>query len=252
MSLRQSPRRRALGLALALAAAAVTLSACIEPPVTASGSGTVTISWAGSSDGFQEDGGYFYGDTLHVCSAVESDCGPANALFVFFPPNGTTSAVLFPGVEVTLPAGGTVGLPTGQYTLQAVSYQAPGFPSDPASSPVPVGDLLRITIGGERDLTLWHQSTARASADASCPSGWTPSWAQWPNDGAGGYTCDRAVYAYYPDEPYREPGWAPATEWLVAVARPSADAACPDGWSPSWAQWPNDGAGGWVCVSNRA
>ena len=35
--------------------------------------------------------------------------------------------------------------------------------------------------------------------------------------------------------------------WLQAVGRTTSTGACPDGWSPSYAQWPNGGAGGWVC-----
>jgi len=38
---------------------------------------------------------------------------------------------------------------------------------------------------------VWHQSYARASADAVCKDGWYPSWAQWPNDGTGGWVCNR-------------------------------------------------------------
>lgn len=55
---------------------------------------------------------------------------------------------------------------------------------------------------------IWHQSFERASQDAECqpPSDetpwqasfsgqreWTPSWAQWPNDGTGGWVCQRQI-----------------------------------------------------------
>jgi hypothetical protein len=51
---------------------------------------------------------------------------------------------------------------------------------------------------------VWHQSVARAHADAPCPTntpeesaaGWTewaPSHATWANDGKGGFVCDRAI-----------------------------------------------------------
>lgn len=53
---------------------------------------------------------------------------------------------------------------------------------------------------GSKDLTVWYQSIARGSADATCPEGYNPSWAQWPNDGAGGWVCNRDVLAYYPWE----------------------------------------------------
>jgi hypothetical protein len=35
--------------------------------------------------------------------------------------------------------------------------------------------------------------------------------------------------------------------WLQAYARRSAE-TCETGWSPSWAEWPNGGTGGFVCV----
>ena len=40
---------------------------------------------------------------------------------------------------------------------------------------------------------VWYQSYGRVSADAVCEDGWYPSWAQWPNDGTGGWVCDREV-----------------------------------------------------------
>ena len=35
--------------------------------------------------------------------------------------------------------------------------------------------------------------------------------------------------------------------WHQAVGRPSADATCDEGWSPSWAEWMNDKQGGYTC-----
>jgi YVTN family beta-propeller protein len=35
--------------------------------------------------------------------------------------------------------------------------------------------------------------------------------------------------------------------WLQAYQRPARDSACLDGWSPSWAQWPGSGTGGFTC-----
>jgi len=40
----------------------------------------------------------------------------------------------------------------------------------------------------------WHQSIGRNSSDAECPSGWNPSWAQWPNGGNGGFVCNQEIY----------------------------------------------------------
>ncbi len=43
---------------------------------------------------------------------------------------------------------------------------------------------------------MWLQSYGRNAADAPCREGWGPSWAQWMNAGAGGWTCDRQIPAY--------------------------------------------------------
>ncbi len=39
----------------------------------------------------------------------------------------------------------------------------------------------------------WMQSIARPSAEVTCPTGWAPSWAQWPNGDRGGFVCDRTI-----------------------------------------------------------
>jgi hypothetical protein len=36
--------------------------------------------------------------------------------------------------------------------------------------------------------------------------------------------------------------------WQQSYARATADEKCLAGWNPSYAMWPNDGKGGWVCV----
>lgn len=64
-----------------------------------------------------------------------------------------------------------------------------------------------VSAQGEAPPPDWFQSTARDSATASCPSGWAPSWARWPNAGDGGWVCNRVVY------------WSAATgEWLTRPA----------------------------------
>lgn len=53
--------------------------------------------------------------------------------------------------------------------------------------------------GSEPDMTLWHQSIGRSSSDAACPTGYSASWAQWPNDHKGGWVCNRELFAYQPN-----------------------------------------------------
>jgi hypothetical protein len=55
-------------------------------------------------------------------------------------------------------------------------------------------------LSGPKDLTIWLQSVGRWAQTDSCPAGYSPSWAQWPNGGTGGWVCDKYTYAYYPGE----------------------------------------------------
>lgn len=38
-----------------------------------------------------------------------------------------------------------------------------------------------------------------------------------------------------------------SSPWVQSLARPTAESPCPAGWAPTWAQWPNDQRGGFVC-----
>jgi hypothetical protein len=39
----------------------------------------------------------------------------------------------------------------------------------------------------------WLQAYGRASANATCLDGWNPSWHWWPNNGTGGFVCQREI-----------------------------------------------------------
>jgi hypothetical protein len=67
-----------------------------------------------------------------------------------------------------------------------------------------VGGTLVAVAGSASADEVWYQSVGRASAEAPCPvstgaeleAGWTqwgPSWAQWGNQGRGGFVCDRQI-----------------------------------------------------------
>lgn len=64
----------------------------------------------------------------------------------------------------------------------------------------PSGTLVNLgTLSSSSpDLTPWVQAYQRPSKDASCRSGWNPSWQQWPGNGVGGWVCTREVLAYAP------------------------------------------------------
>ena len=40
----------------------------------------------------------------------------------------------------------------------------------------------------------WQQAQGREQQRASCPPGMAPSWAQWPNEGTGGWTCEYTTW----------------------------------------------------------
>lgn len=42
-------------------------------------------------------------------------------------------------------------------------------------------------------IPAWVQGYGRASADEVCLEGWNASWAEWMNDGTGGFVCERSI-----------------------------------------------------------
>ncbi len=60
-----------------------------------------------------------------------------------------------------------------------------------------------------------------------------------------GVACGSGAYEWQPMPVVTLP-----PPWLLAIGRASAAATCPDGTEPSWAQWPNDGSGGYTCESS--
>ena len=144
--------------------------------------------------------------------------------------------------------------------------------------------------------SVWFQSVARASASAACPDdafgtpwqsnwdpaqrSWRPSWAQWPNGGTGGFTCDRQIT--WAKSGYPSAGCVSlGTEWVdfrggwsLATAVTYSDAGCttlaggsafnlvyaPSGWSalalcteafPSlaWNPGRNPASDVWFCMT---
>ena len=83
----------------------------------------------------------------------------------------------------------------------------PGRGADPGDSRV-VGlgghGCIVITFGGGTATTVtrppspapWLQAYGRPFWNSPCDDGWTPSWAEWPNRGAGGFTCERRLEYY--------------------------------------------------------
>jgi hypothetical protein len=51
----------------------------------------------------------------------------------------------------------------------------------------------------------------------------------------------------YTSTPTPEPELVLPPPWFKSFARLLPDAPCPEGWHPSYAQWPFGGTGGYVC-----
>jgi hypothetical protein len=80
-----------------------------------------------------------------------------------------------------------------------------GVPSDVRSSTVsttyhvtindgPAGSPVPATCGGDASaIPAWVQAYGRASAEAGCADGWSPSWQEWAEPVTGGWVCTRSV-----------------------------------------------------------
>ena len=55
------------------------------------------------------------------------------------------------------------------------------------------GGLVAPGSSGGYAISPWMQSIGRPARDVTCPAGWAPSWAQWPNGDSGGFVCDRTI-----------------------------------------------------------
>lgn len=114
--------------------------------------------------------------------------------------NASTAIVTSDVITLTWGAG----LVTRTGVASATAFQVASNNSGPPNyaSVTPTLASSPSSSGGSSpapDLTMWHQSIGRASSDATCPPGYTPSWAQWPNGHHGGWVCNREVLAYQAD-----------------------------------------------------
>jgi hypothetical protein len=233
-------RRRFTAIPLVLLGALV-LSAC---EITATGTGTVTIDSTDPAVGYDTITGI--GTVARACETSSPTCRESDPfLYTYYPATGSRQWIVAPGFLVFNRSNELVGLPAGRYTVQAEDYVV--FGGDLARS-FSNAVIIDVFDSSEKDLSIWHQSYGRDASDAPCQSGWDPGWAQWPDGGSGGYVCNREIYKYYPDEPVKGTGAVSnSPPWFQSVARGRDDADCPDGYLPGWAQWPDDGAGGFVC-----
>jgi len=97
------------------------------------------------------------------------------------------------GAVVTITWGSGIVTTTESLTGQTVYVRVPNTTYD--NDPVPVTPTL-LANTTSTPIPIWQQAIGRASATATCPDGYTGSWATWPNRGTGGFVCNRFVPVY--------------------------------------------------------
>ena len=109
---------------------------------------------------------------------------------------GTIYAATMSGLSISTDGGSTFT----NYTT------AEGLGSDFTYAVAASGDTIYVGSSGGLSISfspasatpipMWQQAIARASGTETCPEDYTPSWAQWPNNGTGGYVCNKFVPMY--------------------------------------------------------
>lgn len=128
-----------------------------------------------------------------------------------------SSAVTAYTVNAPPSASSIVVTPTAADVGSTVTVDGSAVTSGTASAPITLGQastVISIVVTASDSSTLtytitvvlssedrssqippsWYQAYERFGSDTPCREGWDPSWAQWPRDGAGGWTCERTIY----------------------------------------------------------
>lgn len=181
----------ATAIALSFGVLAATSASATPPHATIvdNADGTVTLTYADVPAPGVNPGVYFCAG-----SVAPADCrvdGPTTNIRYFTSASvgmGSSPVTFAEGSSLFLMDGGDpVDLPAGVYTM---TYWITTGATVVASAP-------HVVIGSPHDATPppppWVQSYGRLTADATCQSGWSPSWEQWPNGGQGGYVCTREI-----------------------------------------------------------
>ena len=177
----------ALLTGVTLLAAAPTASAASSTVLDCSTSSTVT--WALSP------GGSLQFDAASSCTSlgiyVPGTMGvvaSSNPAFVFPNPQNSTGVTPLPANPWTYTAPTESMCSNAEFylsgsggTVTVVVDNCPGATSSTsAAAPIP----------------NWDLAYERRGPNAPCLPNFSPSWAQWPNDGTGGYTCERTIPAF--------------------------------------------------------
>lgn len=148
-----------------------------------------------------EAGTYVYDDIGYN----ESVPGTIDVYVGFYDYGAFDPASIATGCIQSIDDNGEVTFPSaGRYTFVLTTYDEIADGDDTGTglwSLTGPGTVSFVPMSTDtKDLTIWLLSTGRPSQESTCPAGYAPSWAEWPNGGTGGWVCDRYTYAYYPDE----------------------------------------------------
>lgn len=125
------------------------------------------------------------GDTFTVLTGTEKNC------YLLSSGAGVVTWVSdkaeFPGADPSLVWGNPP-------TTVTITLASDGFTTWTAFQ-LENGLTLNITMTGGVPSAIppWVQAYGRGGAEVGCIDGWSPSWAQWPNEGSGGFVCTRSV-----------------------------------------------------------
>lgn len=182
-----------LSIAALAGAALLTAGAIVAIPQAQAATQTVAVDCATSSaaDFTMSPGDEIVFELNAVCKGIITGLGGVNLptfqglvnkMYVNATGGSAVAAISGGGdYSVTYTAGSNPGTDTLDVSQTAMTRS------------VTSNDYSMTVPGG---VPTWLQAYARASGD-TCETGWSPSWAEWPHGGTGGFVCVRSlVYNY--------------------------------------------------------
>jgi hypothetical protein len=89
---------------------------------------------------------------------------------------------------ITTTLAATDGVGTELFVGAAIAEHGDGAPQHLITWAGP-----RTSIGTSTPIPWWVQAYGRANKDATCESGWEPSWQEWAASVTGGWVCTRSI-----------------------------------------------------------
>ena len=197
--------------AVAATAALIAIAGTISAPSASAAGGTVNGCSGNAMVYLVPVGAPVRVDTSG-CSYVRSESDPGSSITVSDAPVSFIDVTLGDASHyVDIITSGTYAMPTPPsprvstvdiilYTCAdptfAAWYTGPDGYWDPIFAAA-VNHCDWVVPGGDAAASStpsWSQAYGRQSDGEACESGWTASWAEWPNNGVGGPVCEREIY----------------------------------------------------------